>query len=243
MTQTRGTAGRSTRRMARRRYWWALTIGIVALVIILAAGVILQDASAIGLGGVAMLVLLVILRVVPDLADRRIGRTLKTERRAARGAEGEEEVGLLLAGLGENYCVLNDVCSPYGNIDHIVFGKRGGPFLIETKSHRGRVELSDDGLFLNGKLPEKDFIGQSLRNTYWLRDQLAKIIGGKPWITPVLVFTNAFVPFGKPIRGVHVVNKKYLLQTISSVADGHGLTAHLWESRERVTEQLCGSTL
>jgi hypothetical protein len=228
--------------MAQRRYWWALTIGIVALVIILAAGVLLQNASAIGLGGVAMLVLLVILRVVPDLADRRIGWTLRAERRAIRGAEAEEEVGRLLAELGEDYLVLNDVSSPYGNIDHVVFGKRSGPFLIETKSHRGRIEFDGDRLLINLKPPEKDFFAQSLRNTYWLRDELAKIIGLNPWVTPILVFTKAFVPRAKPIRRVHVVNKKYLLQTIRADQEGLGLAARLWNSKDKVMEVLRRST-
>jgi hypothetical protein len=32
---------------------------------------------------------------------------------------------------------------------------------------------------VNGKLPEKNFISQTLQNTYWLKEQIDRIIGGK----------------------------------------------------------------
>jgi hypothetical protein len=48
-------------------------------------------------------------------------------------------VGLFLAGLGQDYCVQDDIRSSCGNIDHIVIGKHSGPFLIETELHGGRA--------------------------------------------------------------------------------------------------------
>ena len=114
---------------------------------------------------------------------------------------------------------MHDIESPYGNIDHIVIGKNAGIFLLETKAHGGKVEVNGETLLVNGKLPEKDFIAQALRNSYWLRDEISQIVGDKPWITPILVFTNAFVPPTRPVKGVSIINKKYLLNFLQKPTD------------------------
>ncbi len=231
-------AGKSTRQMAqnRRRTTNLILIGVLILAVILALTI--QNWQALGLGGGAVLVLLVLLRGLPDLIDKPIKRRIKAERRADRGAAAEEVVGDLLANLSEDFLVLNDIPSPYGNIDHIVIGKNSGVFLLETKAHGGRVDLLPDGLLVNGKPPEKDFIAQALKNTYWLRDEIEKVTGSKVWITPVVVFTNAFVPSGKPIKGVHIVNKKFLLGIINRQAKFTSDLRQTWDSREQIKKRL-----
>jgi hypothetical protein len=227
-------AGKSTRKMAqnRRRTTNLTLVGVLILAIILALTI--QNWQAIGLGGGTVLVLLVLLRVLPDLIDKPIKRRIKAERRADRGAAAEEVVGDLLAGLGEEFFVLNDILSPYGNIDHIVIGTNSGVFLLETKAHGGRVEILLDGLLVNGKPPEKDFVAQALKNTYWLRDQIEAETGFKPWITPVIVFTNAFVVAGKPIKGVYVVNKKFLTSLLDKPGRSTETLERLWNAREKI---------
>jgi len=231
-------AGKSTRQMAqnRRRTTNFILVGVLILVIILALTI--QNWQALGLGGGAVLALLVLLRVLPDLIDKPIKRRIKEERRADRGAAAEEVVGDLLADLNDDFFVLNDIPSPYGNIDHVVIGKNSGVFLLETKAHGGRVEVLPDGLLVNGKPPEKNFIPQALKNTYWLRDELEKMIGIKIWITPVIVFTNAFVQAGKPIKGVHIVNKKFLPGLLQRQARFTSSLRQIWEAREQITQQL-----
>ena len=113
---------------------------------------------------------------------------LKEEKRAIRGARSEEKIGDMLTELSEDYLVLHDIDSPYGNIDHVVFSKRNGVFLIETKSHGGKVTVEGRTLLVNGKLPEKDFIAQALQNSFWLKKEIGNLIGPSPWITPILVF-------------------------------------------------------
>lgn len=231
-------AGKSTRKMAqdRRRTTNLILIGVLILTIILALTI--QNWQALGLGGGAVLGLLILLRVLPDLIDKPIKHRIKEERRADRGAAAEEVVGDLLAGLGDDFFVLNDISSPYGNIDHIVIGKDRGVFLLETKAHGGKIEVTDDQLLVNGKLPEKNFIAQALKNAYWLRDEIEKVTGSKVWITPVVVFTNAFVQAGKPIKGVYTVNKKYLPNLLQRQArPGAGL-AQLWDAKQELADQL-----
>lgn len=231
-------AGKSTRKMAqkRRRITNYILIGLLVITIILALTV--QNWRTLGLSGGAVLVLLMILQALPDLIDKPIKGRIKAERRADRGAVAEEIVGEILVGLDEDFFVLHDILSPYGNIDHIVIGKNTGVFLLETKAHGGRVETLQDKLLVNGKLPEKDFIAQVLKNTYWLREEIEKVIGSKIWITPVLVFTNAFVQAGKPIKGVYIINKKYLINLIQRQGRSMFGLGVVWETRQKLYEHL-----
>lgn len=176
--------------------------------------------------------------IISNFVDRQVDRKIKLEKRAIRGAKAEERVGGLLAELSNDYYVLNDIESPYGNIDHIVIGKNNGIFLIETKAHGGRVEIDGEAILINGKTPEKDFIAQALQNSYWLRDKLGEYSDSKPWITPIVVFTNAFVPFTKPIKGVQIVNKKYLLNVLGKATKPNAIHAKIWDSKENIVKRL-----
>lgn len=231
-------AGNSTRRMAqdRRRTTNLILVGVLILTIILA--LTNQNWQALGLGGGAVLALLVLLRVLPDLIDKPIKRRIKEERRADRGAAAEEVVGDLLEDLGDDFFMLNDISSPYGNIGHIVIGKNSGVFLLETKAHGGRVEILPDGLLVNGKPPEKDFIAQVLKNTYWLRDEVEKVVGSKVWIIPVVIFTNAFVQMGKPIKGVHIINKRFMNGILLRQARSNLDLRRVWEAKDQIANNL-----
>ena len=116
--------------------------------------------------------------------------------------------------MGDDYLVIHDVTADYGNIDHVVIGKDGNVFMIETKAHGGKVTIQKDHVLVNGHPPEKDFIKQSLRNSYWLRDKIETVTGIKPFVVPILVFTNAMVGYYPPCRGVHLTYGKNLLKTI-----------------------------
>ena len=227
-------AGKSTRLMAKkRRQTTNIILMLILLVGIILAFVVLKW-QELGIGAGAVLVILIFLKILPDLIDKPINRRVKLEKRADRGAAAEEVVGEILDSLGDEYCVLNDINCPYGNIDHIVIGKNSGLFLLETKAHGGRVEILSDNILINGKPPEKDFIAQTLKNTYWLREEVQKITGRKIWVTPVLVFTNAFVPMGKPIMGITITNKKFLQRILTRQTKFTSDNEVLWASRESI---------
>jgi hypothetical protein len=136
--------------------------------------------------------------------------------------------------------VIHDVTCSNGNIDHIVISRVNGIFLIETKAHGGTVAVRDNTLLLNNHLPEKDFIKQTVGNAYWLRDVVTDVIGESPWITPVIVFTNAFMKASAPVKGVTVVNKKYLLPLLQRVGRTNAVNAKVWAAREDVRRRLVG---
>src|SRR6266567_461160 len=53
-----------------------------------------------------------------------------------KGARGEEWVSFILANLPDSFCVINDLATQNGNLDHVVIGPTG-VFAIDTKSWRG----------------------------------------------------------------------------------------------------------
>ncbi|CAG0976399.1 hypothetical protein ANRL2_02052 [Anaerolineae bacterium] len=230
-------AGQSTRKMAARRRSVGLICLIVALGVAIALLVIATNPQAIGVTGVGLLALIIGVRIFSDLLTARANRLFKAEKRAVRGARGEETIGHILDALGPQFYTLHDIACPYGNIDHIVLSQSHGVFLIETKAHGGKVQVLNDRLLVNGKPPEKDFIAQATRNAYWLKEKLHQAYGLNVWITPILVFTNAFVLPTAPVKSVVIINKKYLSNELSRGRSG-AAAADLWERREDVKHLL-----
>lgn len=209
--------------------------GIGGIGVILAIGFVVSHPSLFGVSGLGFLGFLILIAIVRNVTEGRIDRKAKEARRAYRGAKAEERIEDILNGLDvENYAVFHDVPCAYGNIDHIVLSKQNGIFLIETKSHGGRVKIIDTGLLVNGQPLEKDFIAQAVRNTLWLRDQIKRATGIDAWIKPIIVFTNAFVEFGPPIKNVEITNKKFLLNKIQRNQQPSPLNEKLWAARSKV---------
>ncbi len=233
-------AGKSTRDMARRRRNSFFLIGLIAIGVLAVFWFVSANQKALGIGSGAMVVLLVIALIFKAYAERLIDRGSKCELRAVRGAKAEEKVGDILAQLSSDYLVIHDVACANGNIDHIVISRMNGFFLIETKAHGGTVTVRDNTLLLNNHLPEKDFIKQTVGNAYWLRDTVTKVIGEAPWITPVIVFTNAFVKSNASVKGVMVVNKKFLLPLLQRNGRPNDVNAKVWAAREDVRRRLEG---
>ena len=136
-------------------------------------------------------------------------------RNAEKGARAEDRVAAVLATLPAEYHVIHNLGKLSGDIDHIVVGPTG-VFVIETKSHGGKITAAGDTVLVNGQHPEKDFIAQSWRNAFWVRDVLKNVGEIETRITPILVFTNGYVSLSRPVKGVRVVYLKKLLTTICS---------------------------
>lgn len=237
--------GWSVRQMAQDRYRARVSLtlmglGGIVLLALVALGVRSSD-GRMGLVGLsAFFGLLLLIRLVADLTETRVRRIMQEERRAIRGAQAEETVGDILKDLDEDYMVLHDLISPHGNIDHVVITSRGGVFLLETKSHWGRISVDRGRILVNGHEPEKDFVAQVLRNARWLKEIIQATTGTDPWIIPMIVFTNAFVEPAPPIRGVRIINKRYLLNALKRFDLQRPIPA-IWENREKIRERLIES--
>jgi hypothetical protein len=231
-------AGRSTRELAGRRYKASVRFILPMLgVVLLISAILLYNSrsySKLGLvGGAVFLGVALLIRSLMDFTNFRERKMIREEKRATRGAEGEEAIGSILDSLGDDYLVIHDVVSQYGNIDHIVIAKHGSLFLLETKAHGGRVSVANGRVLVNGHEPEKDFIRQALNNTFWLRDRVREATGLEIWITPVLVFVNAFVEQAPPIKGVRILNQKYLARVLQQ-PDRRQRIPVLWENRKKI---------
>lgn len=239
MNNQEPNAGQSVREMARgrrRRALWYILLMTVVLGVIIILGLNSQIVGAVG--GLGFLALLFLLRIVFAFAEGRADRAIKGKNRAVRGAQAEENIGLILNQLGANFFVLHDVSSQFGNIDHVVISQTGAVMLLETKSHHGTVTVHNEQLLLNGRFPEKDFIAQALKNTYWLKECIDHQVGFEVWITPLIVFTNAFVAWGiPPVKNVKVVNQRYLSVTIKQMAT-RSTNELVWENREKIRQAL-----
>ncbi len=170
--------------------------------------------SALGIGGLGIVGVIVVARLIIDYTEAAANEMERKEYRAIRGAEAEEGIGSILAALSGDYLVIHDIATPHGNIDHVVIARQGGVFLIETKAYRGRVSAENGRLLVNGHETEKNFITQAVNNVYWLRKRIRAASGLTVWITAIIVFTNAFVEPMAPIKGVRVMNKNYLSKAL-----------------------------
>jgi hypothetical protein len=161
-------------------------------------------------------VLLVGLERRSHKADRSLRRA---ERRAGRGAVGEERVEEILGHLPDDHVVIHDLEASYGNIDHVVLAPYG-VFVIETKSQWGRLSTNGSTLLLNGRPLPKDPVEQSLRNALWLRDRIRRHTGLEVFVHALVVFTRACASEPLPkLRGVQILEARHLLEVI---AQTHG---------------------
>jgi hypothetical protein len=228
-------AGASTFQMEKDRRRNGFTITVIAIIVIIFLGfVILPNYQILGISGTGILILLLFIRFLSSFMLSKADKKFDEADRAYRGAESEIQVSELLDELGEDYVVFNDILGDYGNIDHVIICRQGGVFVVETKSHYGKISVDMDQVLINNHEPEKDFIAQSIRNSLFLQENIANVIGYKPWVTIFLVFTHAFVPLIQPIKGVHIINKRFLLNQIKKYAINYKNGQKVWNRRDEI---------
>jgi len=217
-----GKAGTGAREMARKRmlriYGCVLALWVAGSILVLAGNKLLcfdsYFVNLVGWLGFAFGTGLLI-AVVKALSGKGKDELNAAVMRAVKGAKAEEKVSEVLEGLPRGYAVFNDFPCPMGNIDHIVIGPTR-VFVIETKSHSGEITLSADGELLRDSKPlEKDFLKQVLGQCFWLKEKLAEPGGKAPFVNPVVAFTRAFVKVHQPVKGVRILNKKWLVKHIA----------------------------
>lgn len=234
MGNKNGRTGKFSLNLAVLRHFPALPILLVGFAAVVSLAASKQLALVVVIAVIGVMISLVVCQLVRFYSREK----LLVESEPGLGVDDKGLVAGLLDELGENYRVIHDVQGPEGQIDLIVFGKDGGVFLIDTNSYSGRVEITNDGLRLNGKSPNEDIIAQTLKKSFWLQERLIELDCGQVEVTPILVFTNAFVQPGTPVHGVAVTNKKYLLNLIYKRNNGDNQAVCLWEVKEKLSEIL-----
>lgn len=171
-----------------------------------AATVLVVIAPLIG----ATLLVVALLGVIASLITglRRVERFFK-------GARGEEKVANILRELPDAYHVFNDFAVGRKHVDHVVVGP-GGVFAVETKFWRGKVTIEEGHVLLDGQLPDRSPLTQTIGEATLVRTALSKA-GWNGVVTPVLVFaSDSFVAHRANLKGAIVINSCELKESFGS---------------------------
>ncbi len=120
-----------------------------------------------------------------------------------KGAVGEALIAGVLEGLSDDYVLINDLTTPFGNIDSVVIGPTG-VYGIDAKNWKGTVTPDGNGgLLLNGKTTTKNEPRNFVRTLMACREQVLTLCKSNRldcdiFIRAVLAFPSAYVdtPFG-----------------------------------------------
>jgi hypothetical protein len=236
-------AGKSTHRLAERRREHRKIIGLTAIGLILVVCVIPviywwgYRPSPFQAGELFLLSLLSLM-AIDRIAGPMMNKLFRRGGNAHRGAVAEEKVGALLDGLPRNHAVRHDVNTGWGNIDHVVFRRDGAVFIIETKSHSGRITQQDGQLRRNGQLLETNFIKQTLDHVSWLKKFLKARAGFEPWVHAAIVFTDAHVEKHLNLNRVDVFNASYLTRWMERARGNPRAAVILWPQVESLNHKL-----
>ena len=110
-----------------------------------------------------------------------------------RGADGEFRVGNALGLFPDEYNIINDLKTDFGNIDHVVVGP-SGVYVLDSKNWRGIITADENGeILVNGKpinKPEVKILTSRVMN---IKEKVKTLCGLDPYIKGVLVFPSAHV--------------------------------------------------
>lgn len=158
-----------------------------------------------------------------------------------KGAVGEIIIGELLATFPDDYYVINDLTTPFGNIDHVVVGPSGA-YIIDTKQWKGTV--SSDGnheLLLNGKPTSKSEIKQFTCRVMDIQKKIKTLSSSDIFIQGVFAFPSAYVEAKWGTTGhVHCVRDDQLYKYIVENKRGKKLGKADVDSLSRAFRALAG---
>lgn len=118
------------------------------------------------------------------------------------GADGEQDVGLVLSRLPQEFHVFNGLGFDGGDVDHVIIGPTG-VFVVETKNHGGTISQRGDRLCRNGIPLSHDFVRQAIREGMYVKRRLSPQV--LCHVQPVVVFARAKVRVRARIDGVKVI--------------------------------------
>ena len=131
------------------------------------------------------------------------------------GADGEQDVGLVLSRLPQEFHVFNGLGFDGGDVDHVIVGPTG-VFVVETKNHGGTISQRDDRLCRNGIPLSRDFIRQAIREAMYVKRRLSP--PGLSHVQPVVVFARAKVRVRARIDGVRIIPLTSLADAVTQRA-------------------------
>jgi hypothetical protein len=187
--------------------------------------------------------MLLLLCLLWKLAFRRMNALNKERESWGKGAAGEKSVAHTLSKFPDGFRVVNDVPTPFGNLDHVVIGPTG-VFAIETKNWRGIIGADGKGeLTWNGKPLKTAYVSKFVGRMMGTKERVAVLAPGvDPFFKAVMVFTSAWVDADFGTTGwVHCVRDDNLSKYIVENKPAKGLSrgevdavAHAFSSLARM---------
>jgi len=154
---------------------------------------------------------------------RPVFRQYARATRYRKGIRGEELVSSLLAGLSDDFYLINEVTLPghRGNIDHVLVGPCG-VVTIETKNYRGVIRCDRDQWFVDGtriRSISRQVMQGAMAVKDCLSDRSAAFRTSRVrWVEGVVVFTNPLCRLEINGSGPTIVRYSELLMLIAEKA-------------------------
>lgn len=169
-------------------------------------------------------------------------KELETERiNFRKGAIGEAVIGYILEGFPDEFRVINDLTTPFGNIDHVVIGPTGA-YVIDTKNWKGVVAADGNGeLLCNGKPTQKPEIKNLTRRIMSIREKIKVLSSLDSYVQGVFAFPSAYVDAKWGTTGyVYCVTDERLYECIVENKKGNKLSKNEIDSLSRAFFALAG---
>jgi len=158
--------------------------------------------------------------------NRQLEELSKQRKDMRKGAAGEISVGNRLANFPDAFRVLNDLTTPFGNLDHVVVGPTG-VFVLDTKNWRGVVSADGRGeLLCNGMPTDKPYVRHFTARVMDVKEKVKFLAQGlDPFFQPVFVFPSARVDANwGTTKSVHCIRDEQLFDYIVESKKGKKLT-------------------
>jgi hypothetical protein len=161
---------------------------------------------------------LLLIFLIGRIVTRRMNTYEKERINFLKGATGEQTVAKKIDDLPDEFCVIHDMATPFGNLDHVVIGSTG-VFVLETKNWKGVITADGrGGILLNGHSQGKDTIKPMTSRMMKVRDKINMLCdadGELPFFNALLVFPSARVEakWGQT-RKVRCITDEYLWDCI-----------------------------
>jgi hypothetical protein len=143
-------------------------------------------------------------------------KAIENERISFRkGVMGEAVVGYILEGFPDDYRIIHDLSTPFGNIDHVVVGPTGA-YVIDAKNWKGVIAADGNGeLLLNGKPTQKTEVKNLSRRIMGIKEKLTVLSSLDPYVQGVFAFPSAYIDAKWGTTGyIHCVKDEQLYDYI-----------------------------
>ena len=110
-----------------------------------------------------------------------------------KGVMGEVAIGYILERFPDDYRVIPDLSTPFGNIDLVVIGPTG-VYVVDAKNWKGVVAADGKGeLLLNGKPTDKSEIKNLERRIMSIKEKIKVLSSFDPYVRGIFAFPSAYI--------------------------------------------------